>query len=175
MKKKLLRMWIIYSLSFWVLSMGIYFLRYKNREGGINLLELSYRAVISSILPASGVILGGYLALSPRSKYLESNDIEKPSFKVPSSVIIDVPQGFDFSRLKSVIAKKWEITFSDDMKQVLKCRTNYNFSNWGSAAWIKYDDDAKKLYLECFPMAVGSMKYVAQNMQKAIENCLRIT
>ena len=71
------------------------------------------------------------------------------------------------------------IAFSDDTEKVLKCRTDSKFfkpfSNWGSAAWMKYDADAKILYLHCFPLMSYFLDNFTQKMQKEIETYSELT
>ena len=183
MKKKLLCLWLEFFLVFWAIFMGAYFLFCKVRGDEFILMEKSIRAAVFSIcITTIPVIMPACIFVIPRSKYLKNNDIAKPSFKVFYSSVVDIPQGYDFSRFKNEIAGKWVITFSDDTEKVLKCRTNFNFSNWssvfsnwGTAAWMKYDVDAQKLYLECFPMRGVWMDADARKMQEEIEDCLKIT
>ena len=157
-----------------VAILGIQFLFVKNRGHDFDLLKKSTYVIIYSaamtLLPISSA-----RSVIPRSKYLESNDIKKPSFNAFCSTVVDVSQGFDFSRLKTEISGKWVITFFDDTEKVLKCRTNSNFSfgHWGSAAWMKYDDSTGKVLLECFPMSEMHVNNgIDQKMQKEIKNCL---
>jgi len=116
------------------------------------------------------------LPLFPRLKYLEGNNIERPTFKHSISSVIDVPENFDFNRLKTEIAEKWLITSSDHLRSVLKFRDKWGFSkNWGAGAWMKYDNDTKKLYLECFSISRWqNLTGEAQKMQKEIEDCLEL-
>ena len=172
MKKELIRFCLIYFLAAWVGYFGIHFLLVKNSGHDFDLLGKSITAVIFSTVMTLLPISTAY-SIIPRSKYLESNDIEKPSFEVFCSTAVDIPQGFDFSRLKTEIGGKWIITFSDDTEKVLKCRTKLNFSRWGSAAWMKYDDSTGKIHLECFPMSWMHVNNdIDKKMQKEIENCL---
>jgi len=174
MKKIWFRMWLLFSLVTWVLYVGLRVLIDELRGRDIDLLEISILGFILSFFYSSFMMMTGGFSAFPRSKYLESNDNTKPSFKVTCSLIIDVPQGLDFNRLKSDITSKWVLTFSDDNAHVLKFRTKMNlFKWWGAAAWLKLDGDAGKIQLECFPVVYGQNAFV-QKMQKEIEKCLTI-
>ena len=164
MKKELFRMWLIFFPIFFVGYMGMAFLISDTRGKEFDVLEKSIGAVILSALVPLGIIAGGLLI--PRSKYLESNDINKPSYKMAGTSVIDSPQGFDFGRLKTEISDKWVLTFSNDEEKVLKFRTKLSyFKGWGVAAWLKYD--AGKLFLECFPMSsIKPNKYDRKSLQE---------
>jgi len=134
---------------------GILILIDINRGRDINLVMY----VISGFIFIAITML--FRVLSCRSvfsriKYLESNDITRPSIKGACSSVIDLPQGVDFSDLKKEIANKWLITFSDDTNHVLKFMRKIRFFNsnytWGAAGWLKFDCEAGKIQLECFPM-----------------------
>ena len=144
-------------------------------SGQDNLLYKGISAIVFSITMTLIQISISY-SIIKRSKYWESSDIAKPPFEIGCSSVINTPQGFDFSRLKTEIASKWEITFSNDTEKVLKCRTKINFlRNWGSAAWMKYDDSTGKVYLECFPMSEMQINSkIVPKMQKEIETTLQI-
>jgi hypothetical protein len=123
---------------------------------------------------SNSILFFSLFSMFPKLKYLESNKTEKPTFKAMCSSIIDVPKDFDFDRLKTEIAEKWLITFSDDTNRVLKFRDKWSFSTtWGASAWMKYHDDTRKLHLECFPTA-GNHFELSQKMQKEIENCIEL-
>ena len=110
----------------------------------------------------------------PRLKYLENEKNEKPTFKSGCSSVIDVPEDFEYSRLKTEIAEKWLITFSDDVEHVLKFRDKWKFSKgWRAAAWAKYCNHTRKFHLECFPMYSQNLD-VATEMQKEIESCVEL-
>ena len=176
MKKEMFHVWLIFFLAFWGFFVGIFFLSYKINGGEFRLLEKSIIAFLFSIGALSGQIITVWITLIPRSKYLESNDITRPKLKFGCSSVAKMPQGFDFNSLKAEIADKWVITFSDEKEKVLKCRTKFNyFRNWGSAAWMKYDADAKILYLHCFPLMSYFLDNFTQKMQKEIETYSELT
>ena len=173
MKKILIRFWFIYFLATWILYIGLHILIAEVRGQNIDLLEKCIAGFFISIFFPSFMMLASYSVFS-RSKYLENSDIEKPTFKVACSSGIEVPQGFDFNRLKNEIAYKWVITFSDDINHVLKFRTKMNyFGTWGAATWLKLDGDAGKIQIECFPMVVGAYNGSSRKMQNEIEECLK--
>ena len=134
------------------------------------------------LLPIYGAqvafILWTFFSMCPSLRYLESNSAESPVFKRKKtcSSEIDVPKDFDFNRLKTEISEKMVITFCDDNSDVLKFRNKWKFSaTWGAGAWIKYDSETQKLYLECFPLeGRQDVAGVAPQMQKDIENCLEL-
>ena len=170
--KKIVKIFILAFFATWMLLMGLQILIRKSRGRDIDLVERGISAAILSLAPFVGTILGAY-SVFPRSKYLESSELTKPIFKVACSSVIDMPKDFEFSRLKTEIAEKWVITFSDEIAHVLKFRAKWGLSkNWGAAAWLKYDNDTGKLYLEYFPM-VATQNDLARKMQKEIECCLK--
>lgn len=175
MKKFLIRYWFLYFLAIWVLYMGLYILIAVVFGRDINLLEKCITGIIFAFIMSFAQIIIGYSVL-PRSKYLEKNDSAKPSFKVTCSSTIDVPQGFDFDNFKNEIASNWVITFSDDIVYVLKFRKKlYYFGSWGAGAWLKFDDEAGKIHIDCFMMMVGADGNPARKMLKEIEACLNKT
>jgi len=125
-----------------------------------------------SVLPVSTFLFFIGYSTFPKLRYLERNKIEKPTFKAMCSSEINVPEDFEFSRLKTEIAEKWLITFSDDAGCILKFRNKLKVFNWGAGAWIKYNHDTRKLYLECFP--IDNYLESAKKMQKEIENCIEL-
>ena len=166
-------MWLIYFLAAWVLYIGcsIFLAQIIGRD--IDLLEKVITGLIFAFLiPLGTVVLPGFTTLS-RSKYIENNDSTKPSYKTACSSIIDVPQGFDFDNFKNEIASNWVITFSDDIIYVLKFRPKINYlGNWGVGTWLKFDEEAGKIQIECFPMAAVLDNKLARKMLKEIEACL---
>ena len=174
MIKKLIWMWLICVLVTFIIFLEVSFWDCRVHGHDFDLLEKSIKAAIYSIFITSGPIVVAY-SIIPRSKYLENNEIEKPSFKIFCTSVIDVSQEFDFSRLKSEIAQKWVITFSDDVAYVLKFRQKISFfkNSWAAAAWLKYDDSMGKIHLECFPMAGMQDNDIARKMQKEIVKYLK--
>ena len=152
--KRLYRIWMIHSLVICILWVGILILIDINRGRDIDLV----RYVISGFIFIAIIMLFrvlSYRSVFSKIKYLENNDIAKPSIKGSSSSVIDLPQGVDFSGLKKEIANKWMITFSDDTSYVLKFMRKMSFFNStirGAAGWLKLDCEAGKIQLECFPM-----------------------
>ena len=172
MKKELNRIWLIFFLITWILYMGLHFLICKVRGNEFDLLERSILATLMACIISFSSIAGVYFS-TIRSKYLESNDIEKPTFKGAWFSVLNMAQGFDFNCLKTEIAEKWIITFSDDAEKVLKFRERISvFRNWGAGAWLTYDSDAQKLNFGCFTMT-GTQNEIARKMLKEIEECMK--
>ena len=170
--KKLVLIWLIIIIpASWVLYMGIHILIDKSQGHSMDLLEKGILALIFSLfIPLCSMPWA--FSVFPRSKYLESNDSAKPTFKVACSSEIDMPDGFDFNRLKTEISHKWIVAFSDDTGHVLKFRTKWHpFKKWGAAAWLKYNDETGKLYVEYSPM-IAMQNAQARKMQKKIESSL---
>jgi len=154
--------------------MGIEIIDSKSHGQEFNIVAKGIKSAIFSVIIASAQLLGVY-TIFPRSRYLESNDATKPTFKVACSSVIDVQEDFDFNRLKTEIASKWLITFSDDICHVLKFRAKWHFfKNWGAAAWLKFDSEARKIQLVCFPLAGIQDNDLARKMQKEIKNCIKL-
>ena len=154
MKKKLIRIWLVYFLAGAILYAVLKYLLNITMGKDVDFMEIISTSVIYSLLFSLAIVFGSYYFF-PRNKYLDRNDAAKPSFKIACSSIIDLPQGLDFSSLKNVIAEKWMITFSDDKEHVLKFTNKRDIiqTHGVSAAWMKLDADAGKIQLECFPLA----------------------
>jgi hypothetical protein len=133
-------------------------------------LEKIILGVMFGIIMAFFQIIGNHSVFS-RIKYLENNDIAKPTVKGASSSEIVLSQRVDFNHLKNEIASKWLITFFDDTNHVLKFRkrASYLTNSWGAAAWLKLDEDTGKIHLECFPRAGIQEKERATIMRMEIE------
>ena len=174
MKRKNVRFWIPFAFPvFWILYLGAQFFNSKFPGHGIDLVENGLLAVFTVLIFGAPVII---LLLSKYDyqyvEYLESDDTAKPAFSVACSSVIDVPEVLDFNRLKTAIADKWWITFSDD-KILMKFRTKWHpFRQKVTAAWLKYDAENGKIHLECFPIQGKQHDYLAENMQKEIKQCL---
>ena len=174
MKKLIIFLIVLIPIS-WVLYFGMQIIVSKSLGNEIDLIEKGIIAFMFSLFLPISIYISGIYYIFPRLKYLEGNDTVKPPFKITCSSIIDIPEGFDFYRLKAEISNNWVITFSDDIDHVLKFRTKWHFSkNWGAAAWMKYDNNIGELHLECFPMG-AMLDDLALKIQKEIENILSRT
>jgi len=172
MRKKIILFGVVFFIATWGLYFGVMFLVCMALGKHFDLLEKGILATIYSTIVPIGQIMTWYNVF-PRIKYLEGNNITKPIFKDVCSIVIDAPQGFDFTRLKTEIVGKWVITFSDDVEKVLKFRAKICFfKNLGAAALLKYDSGSGKIYLDCFTLA-GAQYDRARKMQKEIEKCLK--
>jgi hypothetical protein len=160
-------------LATWVLYVALHIFIADIRGQNIDILEKCIAGFFISIFLPSFMMLANY-SVFPRSKYLEDKDSAKPTFKIACSSGIEVPQGFDFNRLKKEIACKWVITFSDDDNHVLKFRTKMNYlGTWGAATWLKLDSGAGKIQMECFQLVVGAGNNPSRKLQNEIELCLK--
>ena len=174
MKRRRARIWISNAFpTFWILQLGAQFFNSKFPGHGIDLVEDGFKIILTILVLAAPVAI---LLLSkydyPYMDYLESEDTAKPTFRVACSSVIDVPEGVDFNRLKSEIADKWWITFSDDTG-LLKFRIKWHpFKQKVTAAWLKFDVDTRQINLECFPIQGKQHDYLAEKMHKEIEQCL---
>ena len=172
--KKLFRIWVGIFLLGWIVYMGVEIIDSKSHGQEFDIVAKGIKCAIFSIIISSAPMLGVY-TIFPRSKYLESDDTAKPTFKVTCSSVIDVQEDFDFNRLKTEIASKWLITFSDDIYHVLKFRAKWHFfKKWGAAAWLKFDGEARKIQIECFPLAGIQDNDLARKMQKEIKECMKV-
>ena len=171
--KRLIWMWLLCFLMGWVVYIGLRILFAEIGGRSFDLQGVILAGFIISFITPLFIFLPLLFTLVPRSKYLASADCSKPPFSVTSSTEIEMPQGYDFNRLKNDIAQRWELTFSDDSAKVLKFRTKNRLWVWGVAAWLKYNSDAGKIQLECFWLA--GMRYIkfSRKMQKEIENFLQ--
>ena len=174
MKRKIVRICISFVFPvFWILYLGAQFLNYKFPSHGFGIVENGFM-ILGTIL-----MFGGIVSIVLLSKYdyqyvdyLESDDTAKPTFRVACSSVIDVSKGLDFNWLKTEIADKWWITFSDDIG-LLKFRIKWHpFKQKVTAAWLKFDANSGKIQLECFPIQGKQHDYLAEKMQKEIEQCL---
>ena len=175
MNRKKVRIWISFAFPvFWALYLGTQFLISKFPDYNMDIVENILMVIFTILMLGSPVIV---ILLSKYDyqyvDYLESDDTAKPAFRVACSSIIDVPKDFDFSRLKTEIADKWWITFSDDTG-LLKFRIKWHpFKQKVTAAWLKFDAVTGKIQLECFPIQGKQHDYLAEKMQKEIEQCVK--
>jgi len=175
MKKEFFRSWLLYFLISFVLWIGVKYLFCMVLGKEFDLLETSISAFVFSLLFCSFQIVGHYYSITTRVNYLESKNATKPTFKVACSSVIDLPKGLDFDRLKTEIADKWVIAFSDDREKVLKFRTKMHGLNaFGTATWMKYDAETGTLCIDYFPLSseVRKNKF-ALKMQKEVEQYLK--
>ena len=171
--KKLIRIWLLLIPAMWVFYVGVTFLVCKALGHNFDLLEKGISATIFLVIFSLGQwVVYSYLVF-PRIKYLENDDTAKPSFKDVCSSMVNTSQGFDFNRLKTEIADKWVVTFSDDEKKVLKFRTKIRFFSWGAATWLRYDSDTGEIQMYCFPIS-SMMLSNARKIQREIESCLNV-
>ena len=152
--KELVQNKIVSSFISTVMNMGVIILVDIGSGRDIHIPAMIISGFCVLILKVLFETLGNHSVFS-RIKYLENNDITKPSFKCASSSTTVLSQTVDFSRLKSGIAKNWLITFSDSTNHVIKFRqkTNCFTNNWGTAAWLKFSVDAKTIHLVCFHLS----------------------
>jgi len=176
--KKVIFNLILFFVGLWALmSLGFFVLRGRQGEEAYFIAEAVSRLPISIFVLL--MMIWSMRWVFPSLRYLEKNSTEKPIFKRKQvrSFEIDVPSDFDFNFLKTKIAEKWVITFSDDAGCVLKFREKWKFMDGlgGLGTWIKYDNTTQKLYLESF-CAVGKRIFLheAQELQKEIANCVGI-
>jgi hypothetical protein len=175
MKKILIYLWLIVVVLFWVLYIGLYYFIGIIHGNDFDLLEKSISGLFIAFFSMTIFILISYYSVIPRSKYLEKNDSAKPAFKDTCSSIINVPHGFDFSRLKTLLASRGVITFSDDDANMLKFRRKVNSRKvLDAAAWLKLDSDTGKIQSECFPM-VYNKKVLAEKLHEEIEKWIKQT
>ena len=174
MKNELNRYWIFMFLITCILYAGMRFLLDVVRERDIEVFEFLFAAVFFSTVMILIQKTTTY-PLDKRIKYLEDNDSSRPSIKSACSFEMDIPTDYNFNRLKTEIGNKWLVTFSDDKEQVLKFRTRFTFfgNSWGTAAWLKVNDDAGKIYVDCFPMALWQVNRYTREMKKEIEQCIQ--
>ena len=169
--KKLVRNRLLFYLVFGLVYTGVLILIDIGRGLDIDLLGKIISGFLVVVLIALVQTLGNYSVFS-RIKYLENCHIDRPSVKGTSSSVIVLSQNFDFSRLKSEIANKWLITFSDDTNHVVKLRqkTSCISNSWGAAAWLKFDVNDQKIHLDCFPMVGIQDKEIAILMRMELED-----
>ena len=173
--KKLIFGLILFCSVFWALA-SLFFFAFNDQQRSF-VEEALYRFSLPTVV---FLILIWFLRWTFSSlRYLEKNSTEKPIFKRKQvrSTEIDVPTDFDFSFLKTKIAEKWLITFSDDTAGVLKFREKWSFTEGigGIGAWINYDSTTQKLYVEGFAqLEKRYLKEEAQELQKEIANCVGI-
>jgi len=173
MKNELDRYWIAMFLITCTLYAGMRLLLDVVRERDIEVFEFLFAALFFSTVLTLLLRATAY-PLDKRFKYLEGNDSSRPSIKFTCSSELDIPPGYDFNHLKTEIGHKWLVTFSDDNEQVLKFRTRFAFfrNSWGTAAWLKVNGDAGKIYVDCFPMAFWQVNRYTREMKKEIEQFL---
>jgi len=173
--KKLIFGLILFCSVFWALA-SLFFFAFNEQQRSF-VEEALYRFSLPTVVL---LILIWFLRWTFSSlRYLERNSTEKPVFKRKQtrSTEIDVPSDFDFNFLKTKIAEKWLITFSDDANCVLKFREKWRFWDGpeGLGTWIKYDKTTLKLYLENFSI-VEKRVFIseARELQKEIASCVGV-
>jgi len=175
MKKEWFRVWFLYYLGSWFLCFGVHYLHNKSVGHDLHLLEISITAAILAIFVSFLPIFDLFPIIPRHNKYLKNNDIKKPSFIFSHSSMVETLKKIDFSRLKAEISDKWVITFADEEGKVLKFRDKISFFKLrGTGAWLKYDNEAGKLHIECFLIA-GMRHDLSRKMQKEIEKCLKLS
>ena len=167
---KLVKSKFVYYLVTWIVFTGLYILIDIFRGNNIDFPGKIIFCFGMVTLMALFETLGNYSVFS-RIKYLENDEITKPSVKGAISSVMVLSQQVDFARVKNEIASKWLITFSDDTSHVIKFRDKVKFftNNWGAAAWLKFDSDCKTIHLEYFPMLGIQHKELAQIMRMEVE------
>jgi len=175
MKRKLIQLWSVIVISLLLLSVGLHYLIITLHGKDFIFTDSRIVGFITYLLLWSVGVFGIYFFF-PLTKYIDSNNSEKPSFKFIRSSEIDVPPGFDFSYLKSEISKKWFITFSDDREHVLKFMSKMNFFNWGvsAATWLKFDEVTQKIQLECFSLSGLPNNDYVNKMHREIEEYISL-
>jgi len=172
MKKKLFRIWLLAIVVSWLLCFVVQFLLCEYFNNEFNWLERILNSAILSFLASFAVIIN-VINVFPRANYLERDDVAKPPFIDVCSSEVNTLQVLDFNRLKTKIGDKWVITFSDEDENVLKFREKMGlFKKWGAAAWMKYNSETNKIYLECFTMT-GHRHELARKMEKEVLKCLK--
>ena len=174
--RKLFRDRVVIYLSMCILYTGTLVLMDIGRGRDIDFSGKIISGIMFVIIMALFQTMIDYSVFS-RIKYLENNDISKPTIKGASSSEIVLSNRVDFSRLKSKIASKWLITYFDDTSHVMKFRkkVNYFTDSWGigrAAAWLKLDDVSGKIHLECFPMSGIQDKKHALKMRTEVEELI---
>jgi len=139
--------------------------------------------LIMAVIPYLGYLFWGrFVAIRlMRSSlmYLEENDSERPIFEHTKirSFEIDAPKDFIFENLKTEITERMTLTFSDEIRGVLKFRSRWRFltASGGVGAWLKYDRNARKLYLDVFPLHKGFYFIeIVPELRKHIENSVEL-
>jgi hypothetical protein len=140
------------------------------RGSHFDVVEKGLIAVMYSVI-FPGVYLMSTYDIFPRSKYMESDKRERPSFKNVCAAMMKIPQNFDFNILRNEIADKYVITFEDDNEKILKFRTKSTIFSNPIATWMKFDINSGKLYLDSFSM-IGTQHKAARKMQQDIYDFL---
>jgi len=169
-------------IAMWALLTGLFIVIDARRGVDALFIDRSTAALLSITGMYAGLSLVGFSYLRSMFsslRYLERNSAEKPVFKRKQvrSFEIDMPSDFDFNRLKTKIAEKWLITFSDDVVGVLKFREKWSFTEGigGIGAWVNYDSTTQKLYVEGFAqLEKRYLKEEVQELQKEIANCVGV-
>ena len=173
MKNYLNRYWIAMFLMICFLNGVVWFLIDVVHERDIEVVDFFFIILFTATFFTLFQRASIYYPLYKRISYLENSDCTKPSIKYTCSSETDIPQDFNFNRMKTLIGNQWIVTFSNDKEQVLKFRTKFtNIHNTWTAAWLKVDDDTGKIYFDCFPMANWQVSKYTKEMQKEVERCI---
>jgi len=180
--KSFLKMWFVSYIVLTVINAGLLILlmMWAGREFSLP-QKLFWFLSFPTIFTLTQLLVARS-SVFPQIKYLENSDITKPSIKDISSTVYDLQPDVDFSNLKTKIAEKWVITFSDHTSNVLKFRSKFDFKSWcnyslgaGPAAWLKLDCEAGKINLVCFSMVSDFHKKHIEKMQEEFEGIIKNT
>jgi len=137
--------------------------------------------IMSALIFVVGIfwsLFSSIRSMYPSLKYLEDSNMDKPVFEKNEiySSVIDVPENFAFNNLKAEITEKMVVTFSDGIHSGLKFRTRFRYMGaWGIGAWLKYDRNARKLYLEWFSLCRKEpLEIVVSEVKKYFESSIEL-
>lgn len=107
-----------------------------------NLGQLMLIFSVTGILPP--LVITAFF--SRKLDYMESENIEPPSFKGQKKEVIKFKPRYTtqkerlFDEVWQIIDRNWIISFSDRKNQVLKFRTDSRIMSWGIGGYVKLTD-----------------------------------
>ena len=121
------------------------------------ILSITWAGLFTSIIIVGFIGLGTYIAVKPKIIYLESSEVDEPTFSSNIKVYYE-NINLSFENLKSQIEQKLIITNANNDEKVIKCCKRINIYNWGYGAYLKYDETNHILNCTFFPFTASYSK-----------------
>ena len=157
MKSRLIRFFILAFCIYWFLysCMIVFFKTLFDKE--VELVDIISNGFINSMIIIGILSFGIYQVLKPKFRFLESSQVDMPSFF--NMIIghydhVSIP----YSELKSKIAQNWIITYSEESQKVIKFCEKINFYDWGCGGYIVYDETTQRVNCALFPFTRKRIK-----------------
>lgn len=157
MKRRLIRFFILTFFIYWFLySCTLILIRTLfNKE--LVLVDIISSGFLNSIIIIGIMSFGFYQVLKPKFRFLESSQVDLPSF---SNMIVghydhvNIP----YSELKAKIAQNWIVTHTEDNQKVIKFCERIHYYDWGYGGFIAYDHINQRVNCALFPFTRKRLK-----------------